>query len=37
MAGMAVQGARKPSPPVPTMSVLSFIALAAGLALAFAA
>ena len=35
MGGMAMQGARKPSPPVPTMSVLSFVALAAGLALAF--
>jgi hypothetical protein len=37
MAGMAMDGAQKPSPPVPTMSVLSFIALAAGLALAFVA
>jgi hypothetical protein len=36
MGGMAMQGADKPSPPVPTMSVLSFVALAAGLALAFA-
>jgi hypothetical protein len=36
MGGMAMQGAQKPSPPVPTMSVLSFVALAAGLALAFA-
>jgi hypothetical protein len=36
MGGMEMQGAQKPSPPVPTMSVLSFAALAAGLALAFA-
>jgi Domain of unknown function (DUF4396) len=35
MGGMAMQGAQKPSLPVPTMSVLSFVALAAGLALAF--
>jgi hypothetical protein len=35
MAGMAMGGADKPSPSVATMSVLSFIALAAGLALAF--
>jgi hypothetical protein len=35
MGGMAMQRAQKPSPPVPTMSVLSFVALAAGLALAF--
>ena len=34
--GMAMDGAQKPSAPVPTMSVLSFVALAAGLALAFA-
>jgi hypothetical protein len=37
MGGMAMQEADRPSPPVPTMSVLSFVALAAGLALAFAA
>jgi Domain of unknown function (DUF4396) len=37
MAGMAMQGAEKPSPSVPTMTVLSFVALAAGLDLAFAA
>jgi Domain of unknown function (DUF4396) len=36
MAGMAMDGAQKSPPSVPTMSVLSFIALAAGLALAFA-
>ena len=36
MGGMAMQEADRPSPPVPTMSVLSFVALAAGLALAFA-
>jgi hypothetical protein len=34
--GMAMDGAQKSSPSVPTMSVLSFVALAAGLALAFA-
>jgi hypothetical protein len=33
---MAMDGAQKSSPSVPTMSVLSFVALAAGLALAFA-
>lgn len=37
MAGMAMQGALKPWPSVATMTVLSFVALAAGLALAFAA
>jgi hypothetical protein len=36
MAGMAMQGAQKPSPSVGTMIVLSFVALAAGIALAFA-
>jgi hypothetical protein len=36
MAGMAMEGTQ-PSPPVPAMAVLSFVALAAGLALAFAA
>jgi Domain of unknown function (DUF4396) len=36
MGGMAMDGANKPSPSVPTMTVLSFVALAAGLALAFA-
>jgi Domain of unknown function (DUF4396) len=36
MAGMSMEGAQKPSPSVATMTVLSFIALAAGLALAFA-
>ena len=36
MAGMVMAGADKPSPSVPTMTVLSFVALAAGLALAFA-
>ena len=35
MAGMAMGGADKPSPPVPIMTILSFVALAAGLALAF--
>jgi hypothetical protein len=35
MAGMAMGAAQKPSPSVPTMVVFSFIALAAGLALAF--
>ena len=35
-AGMAMSEADKPSPSVPTMTVLSFLALAAGLALAFA-
>jgi DNA-binding LytR/AlgR family response regulator len=34
MGGMAMDG--KPSPSVATMTVLSFVALAAGLALAFA-
>ena len=36
MAGMAMLGADEPSPPVLIMTVLSFVALAAGLALAFA-
>jgi hypothetical protein len=35
MSGMAMDGANKPSPSVPTMTVLSFVALAAGLGLAF--
>jgi hypothetical protein len=35
MDGMAMREAQKPSPSVPMMTVLSFIALAAGLALAF--
>ena len=35
MAGMAMEGAQKSSPSVATMSVLSFAALAVGLALAF--
>jgi hypothetical protein len=35
MGGMAMPAANKPSPSVPTMTVLSFVALAAGLALAF--
>ncbi len=35
MAGMTMEGAEKPSPSVPIMTVLSFVALAAGLALAF--
>jgi hypothetical protein len=35
MAGMAMERADKPSPSVPIMTVLSFVALAAGLALAF--
>ena len=35
-AGIAMSEADKPSPSVPTMTVLSFLALAAGLALAFA-
>jgi hypothetical protein len=35
MAGMAMEAPRKPSPSVPIMTVLSFVALAAGLALAF--
>jgi hypothetical protein len=35
MAGMAMGEADKPSPSVPIMTVLSFVALAAGLALAF--
>jgi hypothetical protein len=37
MAGMAMAEADKPSPSIPIMSVLSFVALAAGLALAFVA
>ena len=36
MGGMAMEGAHKSSPSVATMTVLSFVALAAGLALAFA-
>ena len=36
MSDMAMPGAGKPSPPVATMTALSFVALAAGLALAFA-
>ena len=35
MGGMAMQKAGKPSPSVPIMTVLSFVVLAAGLALAF--
>jgi hypothetical protein len=35
MAGMAMEGAQTSSPSVPVMTVLSFVALAAGLALAF--
>jgi hypothetical protein len=35
MAGMAMSGPDKPSPSVATMTALSFLALAAGLALAF--
>jgi Domain of unknown function (DUF4396) len=35
MAGMAMDGAQNPSPSLPIMTVLSFVALAAGLALAF--
>jgi hypothetical protein len=35
MAGMAMERAQNPSPSVPIMTVLSFVALAAGLALAF--
>ena len=35
MEGMAMHGKQKPSPPVATMTVLSFVALAGGLALAF--
>jgi len=35
MAGMAMGGVDKPSPSVPIMTVLSFVVLAAGLALAF--
>jgi Domain of unknown function (DUF4396) len=35
MAEMAMEAADKPSPSVPIMTVLSFVALAAGLALAF--
>jgi hypothetical protein len=34
-APMAMEAADKPSPSVPIMTVLSFVALAAGLALAF--
>jgi hypothetical protein len=37
MGGAAMDGANKPSPSVPTMTVLSFVALAAGLGLAFTA
>jgi hypothetical protein len=37
MSGMAMDGADKPSPSVPTMTVLSFVALAARLGLAFTA
>jgi hypothetical protein len=37
MGGMAMDVQQEPSPPVPTMTILSFVALAAGLALAFAA
>ena len=37
MGGMAMHGAHKPSPSVSTMTVLSFVALAVGLALALAA
>ena len=37
MGGMAMDVQQEPSPSVATMTVLSFIALAAGLALAFAA
>jgi hypothetical protein len=37
MAGMAMPEAGKPSPSIPIMTVLSFVALAAGLALAFMA
>ena len=37
MGGVAMPRGDKPSPSVPAMTVLSFIALAAGLALAFAA
>jgi hypothetical protein len=35
MSGMAMDGAHKPSPSVPAMTVVSFLALAAGLGLAF--
>jgi hypothetical protein len=35
MSGMAMDGAHKPSPSVPAMTVVSFLALAAGLDLAF--
>jgi len=34
MGGMSMDGRRKPSPSVPIMTVLSFVALAAGLVLA---
>lgn len=37
MGGMAMPAANKPSPSVPIMTALSFVALAAGLALAFMA
>ena len=37
MGGMAMPAANKPSPSVPIMTALSFVALAAGLALAFTA
>ena len=37
MGGAAMDGANKPPPSVPTMTVLSFVALAAGLGLAFTA
>ena len=36
MGGMAMEWAQRPSPLVATMTVLSFLPLAAGLALAFA-
>ena len=36
MSDMSMPLAGKPSPPVATMTALSFVALAAGLALAFA-
>ena len=35
MAGMAMEEADKSSPPAPNMTVLSFVALAVGLALGF--
>jgi hypothetical protein len=37
MSGMAMQGAEKASPSVAMMTVLSFVALTAGLGLAFTA